>query len=65
MQAWQSREFDLLVIDTAGRMQSKENLMRELEKIGRDDLQGNCKIGSLFGSGTEQSGMYLPQGSLA
>jgi fused signal recognition particle receptor len=35
MQAWQSREFDLLVIDTAGRMQSKENLMRELEKLTR------------------------------
>ncbi len=33
MQSWQSRDFDLLVIDTAGRMQSKENLMRELEKI--------------------------------
>jgi fused signal recognition particle receptor len=33
MQAWQSRDLDLLVIDTAGRMQSKENLMRELEKI--------------------------------
>jgi fused signal recognition particle receptor len=25
----------LLIIDTAGRMQSKENLMRELEKIGK------------------------------
>ncbi len=33
VQSWQSRDFDLLVIDTAGRMQSKENLMRELEKI--------------------------------
>jgi fused signal recognition particle receptor len=33
MQSWQGRDFDLLVIDTAGRMQSKENLMRELEKI--------------------------------
>ncbi len=33
MQSWASKEFDLLVIDTAGRMQSKENLMRELEKI--------------------------------
>ena len=33
MQSWASRDFDLLVIDTAGRMQSKENLMRELEKI--------------------------------
>jgi fused signal recognition particle receptor len=35
MQSWQGKGFDLLVIDTAGRMQSKENLMRELEKITR------------------------------
>jgi fused signal recognition particle receptor len=33
LQSWQSRDFDLLIIDTAGRMQSKENLMRELQKI--------------------------------
>jgi fused signal recognition particle receptor len=33
MQSWQSKNFDLLIIDTAGRMQSKENLMRELQKI--------------------------------
>lgn len=35
MQSWRTRDFDLLVIDTAGRMQSKENLMRELEKLTR------------------------------
>ncbi|MBN2345052.1 MAG: signal recognition particle-docking protein FtsY [Candidatus Aminicenantes bacterium] len=35
MQAWQGAAYDLLVIDTAGRMQSQENLMRELEKITR------------------------------
>ncbi len=35
MRSWQDKEVDLLVIDTAGRMQSKENLMRELEKITR------------------------------
>ena len=33
MQSWAGKDLDLLVIDTAGRMQSKENLMRELEKI--------------------------------
>jgi fused signal recognition particle receptor len=33
LQSWQSNDFDLLIIDTAGRMQSKENLMRELQKI--------------------------------
>jgi fused signal recognition particle receptor len=33
LQSWQNRDFDLLIIDTAGRMQSKENLMRELQKL--------------------------------
>jgi len=35
MQSWQSRDLDLLIIDTAGRMQTKANLMLELEKITR------------------------------
>lgn len=35
LQSWQSKDFDLLIIDTAGRMQGKENLMRELQKIIR------------------------------
>jgi fused signal recognition particle receptor len=35
VQSWRSRDFDLLVIDTAGRVQSRENLMKELEKIIR------------------------------
>jgi fused signal recognition particle receptor len=35
LQSWQNKNYDLLIIDTAGRMQSKENLMRELEKIGK------------------------------
>ena len=33
LQSWQNKNFDLLIIDTAGRMQSKDNLMKELEKI--------------------------------
>lgn len=36
--AWQaatSRHADYLVVDTAGRLQTKVNLMKELEKIGR------------------------------
>jgi fused signal recognition particle receptor len=33
VRSWQEKDFDLLIVDTAGRMQSKENLMRELEKI--------------------------------
>ncbi len=35
MQSWQSRDLDLLIIDTAGRMQTKANLMLELEKLTR------------------------------
>ncbi len=35
LQAWQSRGLDLLIVDTAGRVQSKEHLMRELEKLTR------------------------------
>lgn len=30
-----ARGADVLIVDTAGRLQTKENLMRELEKIGR------------------------------
>ncbi len=33
MQVFASRDFDVLIVDTAGRMQSRENLMRELEKL--------------------------------
>lgn len=31
----ESRQADLLIVDTAGRLQTKFNLMKELEKIGR------------------------------
>ena len=34
-QAARARGFDLLIIDTAGRLHNKANLMQELEKIGR------------------------------
>lgn len=30
-----NEEFDVVLIDTAGRLQNKENLMRELEKVNR------------------------------
>ncbi len=30
-----ARRMDVLIVDTAGRLHTKENLMRELEKIGR------------------------------
>ncbi|GIV96035.1 MAG: hypothetical protein KatS3mg057_0692 [Herpetosiphonaceae bacterium] len=32
-QATYNQQADVLIIDTAGRLQSKHNLMRELEKI--------------------------------
>ena len=31
--SFQNRDYDILIIDTAGRVQTKENLMRELEKL--------------------------------
>jgi fused signal recognition particle receptor len=34
-QAAQARGYDLLIVDTAGRMHNKDNLMQELNKIGR------------------------------
>ncbi|GIX07781.1 MAG: signal recognition particle-docking protein FtsY [Candidatus Poribacteria bacterium] len=35
IQAAKARNADLLIVDTAGRLHTKKNLMRELEKIGR------------------------------
>ena len=31
----QTEQFDILLIDTAGRLQNKDNLMKELEKMGK------------------------------
>lgn len=33
-QKYMAEEYDILIIDTAGRLQTKTNLMKELEKIG-------------------------------
>ena len=35
MERAQAEQVDVLMIDTAGRLQNKDNLMAELEKIGR------------------------------
>lgn len=35
IQSSKSKQVDLLIVDTAGRLQNKKNLMAELEKIGR------------------------------
>ncbi|MGP1381988.1 MAG: signal recognition particle-docking protein FtsY [Thainema sp.] len=48
--AAQSRETELLLVDTAGRLQNKKNLMEELSKIRRiiDKRADNAKIESLL-----------------
>lgn len=35
LQAAKARDYDLLIVDTAGRLHNKTNLMKELEKIAR------------------------------
>lgn len=35
LSSFESKDFDLLVVDTAGRVQTKENLMKELEKMNK------------------------------
>ncbi|MGF1538973.1 MAG: signal recognition particle-docking protein FtsY [Pleurocapsa sp.] len=48
--AAQSRNTDLLLVDTAGRLQNKQNLMAELSKIRRiiDKKAPNAKVESLL-----------------
>jgi len=48
--AAQARSIDLLLVDTAGRLQNKKNLMDELSKIRRivDKKAANAKIESLL-----------------
>lgn len=35
LMSFNSKDYDILVIDTAGRVQTKDNLMKELEKLGK------------------------------
>ena len=48
--AAQSRHTELLLVDTAGRLQNKKNLMEELTKIRRivDKKAANAKVESLL-----------------
>lgn len=48
--AAQARETELLLVDTAGRLQNKKNLMEELSKIRRiiDKKAANAKVESLL-----------------
>lgn len=48
--AAQSRDVELLLVDTAGRLQNKKNLMDELSKVRRiiDKKAGDAKIESLL-----------------
>ncbi len=39
-----AKEYDLILIDTAGRLQNKKNLMNELEKIKRIVTKANFKL---------------------
>jgi len=35
LNSFKAKNYDILIVDTAGRVQSKENLMRELEKLAK------------------------------
>lgn len=35
LMSFNSKDYDILVVDTAGRVQTKDNLMKELEKLGK------------------------------
>jgi fused signal recognition particle receptor len=47
---YQTEKYDILIIDTAGRLQTKTNLMKELEKIGKtiNRQLPNTKISTLL-----------------
>lgn len=42
------KEYDLILIDTAGRLQNKKNLMNELEKIKRIIAKANLELEETF-----------------
>ena len=57
--AAQARKTDLLIVDTAGRLQNKSNLMEELKKIGRviakEAPQANLQTLLVLDAGTGQN----------
>lgn len=58
-QAAKSRKTDVLIVDTAGRLQNKKNLMEELKKInkiiGREAPDSNVECLLVLDSGTGQN----------
>lgn len=58
-QAAKSRKTDVLIVDTAGRLQNKKNLMEELKKInkiiGREAPNSNVECLLVLDSGTGQN----------
>ncbi len=61
LQAAQSREIDVLIADTAGRLHNKDNLMEELEKVvrvmGKLDSQAPHEVMLVLDAGTGQNAL--------
>ena len=60
--AAQNRGIDIVLIDTAGRLQSETNLMKELEKIHRTCTRlikpGHLKVLLTIDATTGQNGLF-------
>ncbi len=62
VQAAKSRETDLLIVDTAGRLHTQKNLMQELEKvrrvIGREAGEENVEVLLVLDATTGQNALH-------
>ncbi|SDL98395.1 signal recognition particle-docking protein FtsY [Halarsenatibacter silvermanii] len=62
VQAARSRETDLLIVDTAGRLHTQKNLMQELEKvrrvIGREAGEENVEVLLVLDATTGQNALH-------
>lgn len=63
--AAQARDYDVVIADTAGRLQNKENLMAELEKVvrvmGKHDPQAPHEVLLILDAGTGQNALSQAQ----
>jgi len=63
--AAQARDYDVVIADTAGRLQNKENLMAELEKvvrvIGKHDQRAPHEVLLILDAGTGQNALSQAQ----
>lgn len=59
-------DYDILFVDTAGRLQNNENLMRELEKMKKNYYASatNCTAGSFAGFRCDDWPKCTPAGTL-